>query len=106
MQLRPESTDPYGRTPLLWAAENGHEVVVKLLFYAVIGIERAILKNRNRDMDSHTSKITFSFLFTIGHFYFSPLSLLFLPPHLLFLPPYQVTLYLVVALTKLTGYIP
>jgi ankyrin repeat protein len=23
--------DEYGRTPLLWAAENGHEAVVKLL---------------------------------------------------------------------------
>ncbi|KAN0070946.1 purine and uridine phosphorylase [Elaphomyces granulatus] len=26
-----ESTDEYGRTPLLWAARNGHEAVVKLL---------------------------------------------------------------------------
>ena len=27
----PESKDKNGRTPLLWAAEKGHEAVVKLL---------------------------------------------------------------------------
>ena len=26
-----ESKDQYGQTPLSWAAENGHEAVVKLL---------------------------------------------------------------------------
>jgi ankyrin repeat protein len=27
----PDVKDSYGRTPLSWAAENGHETVVKLL---------------------------------------------------------------------------
>jgi ankyrin repeat protein len=27
----PDSKDKYGRTPLWWAAGNGHEAVVKLL---------------------------------------------------------------------------
>jgi ankyrin repeat protein len=27
----PDVKDSYGRTPLLWAAENGHEAVAKLL---------------------------------------------------------------------------
>ncbi|RYP09021.1 hypothetical protein DL764_001517 [Monosporascus ibericus] len=34
----PDLKDSYGRTPLLWAAENGHEAVVKLLL-ATEGVE-------------------------------------------------------------------
>jgi len=30
-QVEPNAKDTYGRMPLSWAAENGHEAVVKLL---------------------------------------------------------------------------
>ena len=37
--IDPDSKDTYGRTPLSWAAEKGHEAVVKLLLEKAVDVD-------------------------------------------------------------------